>query len=104
MEERKGEGMNTQTDYDVSKLRPGAWYSLQYGFGRKTMCVIHSTPSLVILEAPDWCYSAALHMTPEEMFGSHHRALFIGYGRKRHIMGFIRRLSDCFGTTYTNPL
>lgn len=90
-------------DRGASKLKVGAWYSIEYGFFRKNVCIIKMQDGLVLLEHPDWLLSDAKWMTTVEFFSPMHSPIFLGYGKPRRIGGWIRRTFDCFCTLYTKP-
>lgn len=93
----------TQTQNDMAKIRPGAWYAIEYGFERRLFCVLAVIGNQVFLERPNWLYQDSIWMTLDEMFSEPHNAFFVGYGKKRHIVGWLRRTFGCIGTCYTKP-
>lgn len=87
---------------DQTKIKPGAWYSIVYGFDRQLFCVIQvSEDGLIILETPNWCLSDALQLTTEQFIEHHPK--FLGQGKRRFIVGMLRKWTDCMGTLYTKP-
>lgn len=85
-----------------ARLKVGAWYSIEYGFGRRDFCVIAIKCGVVLLENPRWLLSDSEWMTTDEFFGRSN-PIFLGYGKRRPIGSRIRRLTDCFCTLYSKP-
>src|SRR5947207_431638 len=85
------------------KLRVGAWYSVQYGWDRRSFCVIHMSPGTLTLECPNWLLSAAQTMPIDTFFSDQFNPLWLGYGKRRWFWGWIRRRTDCIGTLFTKP-
>lgn len=96
--------MKTISGVEISKsrLKLGAWYSIEWGFGRIDVCVIKITPHSVEWEHPKWCHSHSIKMDNHTFFISK-SATFLGYGKIRPIGSWFRKNTDCWATIYTKP-
>lgn len=89
---------------EKAELRPGAWYSIQYGYKRRDVCVLSVTNGIIEWEMLSWLYSDRERMKDETFFGDFHAAKFIGYGKFRPVGSIIRKTFGCWGSIYTKPV
>lgn len=84
------------------QLRLGAWYTINFGDCIE-VCVIAIRGNRILWECPQWNFSRSRWQDVNTFFGGYTDAQFIGYGKRRWIMGWIRKHLDCIGTIYSKP-
>lgn len=90
-------------EHFASKLKPGAWFSVNYGFTRIIFCVLEIVDGNVKAECRSFLYSSSKTFTIRELCTGWFNPKFMWYGSPRFFMGRIRRWLDCWGTIYSLP-